>query len=338
MGLPRRSVAPSCVWREPGEKAGSYGIKAKSIKATGNYEVTYVPAEFVIRPVYEGSSIIGESINRNDPPRTTATNLEEIAHSFLTDSERQALKAGAGARIWIDVAGLGKGSVPSADRAKLEEAAKKLGLTPARWMDISLFKDVTGFGVTQIHDTAVPVELVTEVPRDLRKDGRVFYRDLFMLSFYLCGIRPTDLLHARRDQVVDGRLVYKPEKLNGRTKLSVKIEPEAWEIIRKYEGKELLLDILERRNDYKSFMAHWNRALKAIGDDERYYKVGRKGRVYAKTRHIGIVPYITVYFARSCWASYCYNMLDVPMDIISQGLGHKSGLRVTNFYVKRGED
>ena len=25
------------------------------------------------------------------------------------------------------------------------------------------------------------------------------------------------------------------------------------------------------------------------------------------------------------------------MDIISQGLGHKSGLRVTNFYVKRDE-
>ena len=161
--------------REPGEKAGSYGIKAKSIKATGNYEVTYVPAEFVIRPVYEGSSIIGESINRNDPPGTTATDLEKIAHSLLTDKEWQAVKDGAGARIWIDVAGLGKGSVPSADRAKLEEAAKKLGLTPARWMDISLFKDVTGFGVTQIHDTAVPVELVTEVPRDLRKDGRVFY-------------------------------------------------------------------------------------------------------------------------------------------------------------------
>lgn len=169
-------------------------------------------------------------------------------------------------------------------------------------------------------------------------DGRVFYRDLFMLSFYLCGIRPTDLLHVRKDQVVDGRLVYKPEKLNGRTKLSIKIEPEAWEIIRKYEGEELLLDILERRNDYKSFMAHWNRALKAIGEDETYEKVGRKGRVYTKTKHIGIVPYITVYFARSCWASFCYNMLDVPMDIISQGLGHKSGLRVTNFYVKRGED
>lgn len=161
--------------REPGEKTGSYGIKAKSIKATGNYETAYVPADFVIRPVYEGSRIIGDSINRNGPPETTATNLEKIAHYLLTDKEMQAVKDGAGARIWIVVTGFGKGSVPSGDRVKLEEAAKKLGLTPARWMDISLFKDVTGFGETQIHNTAVPVELVTEVPAELRKDGRVFY-------------------------------------------------------------------------------------------------------------------------------------------------------------------
>ena len=32
-------------------------------------------------------------------------------------------------------------------------------------------------------------------------DGRNFYRDLFLLSFYLCGIRPVDLLHVKKDQV-----------------------------------------------------------------------------------------------------------------------------------------
>lgn len=42
-----------------------------------------------------------------------------------------------------------------------------------------------------------------------------------------------------------------------------------------------------------------------------------------------------MYYARICWATYAYNVLDVPMDTISQALGHKNGLRVTNFYVKR---
>lgn len=167
--------------------------------------------------------------------------------------------------------------------------------------------------------------------------GRAFYRDLFMLSFYLCGIRPTDLLHVKKSQVVDGRLVYWPEKLNGRTKLSIKIEPEAWEIIRKHEGKEYLLDIMETREDYKAFMQHWNRALKAIGTDQYSPTKCRNGKVYQLVKHVGIVPYITVYYARSSWASFCYNQLDIPMDVISQGLGHKSGNRITNFYVKRSE-
>lgn len=166
-------------------------------------------------------------------------------------------------------------------------------------------------------------------------DYRNFYRDLFMLSFYLCGIRPVDLLHVKKEQVVDGRLIYWPEKLNGKTKMSIKIEPEAWEIIHRHEGGEYLLEVMERRTDYRAFMQHWNRALKAVGEDEPVQHVGRKGRAYTTTKHKGLIPFITVYYARSQWASFAYNELDVPMDVISQALGHKSGLRVTNLYVKR---
>ena len=167
-------------------------------------------------------------------------------------------------------------------------------------------------------------------------DNRVKYRDLFMLAFYLRGIRPVDLLHARKDQVVDGRLVYSPEKLSGKAKVSVRIEPEAWEIIHKYEGKEYLLDILESRTDYRAFMSHWNKALKAIGEDEYNHHIGQNGKKYYTIKHHGVVPYITIYFSRTLWASYAYNIADIPMDVISQGLGHQSGLRVTNFYVSRG--
>ena len=166
--------------------------------------------------------------------------------------------------------------------------------------------------------------------------GREFYRDLFMLSYYLCGIRPVDLLYAKKCQVEDGRLVYYPEKLNGRTKLSIKIEPEAWEIINKFPGKgEYLLNVMERREDYKAFMHHWNAAIKAVGPDIPYTKKVSRNREYLCVRHTGIVPFITVYYSRTFWSSFCYNVLDAPMDVISQGLGHKSGLKVTNFYVKR---
>ena len=181
----------------------------------------------------------------------------------------------------------------------------------------------------------IPYETFLEWATKPMNDGRVFYRDLFMLAFYLCGIRPVDLLFAKRDQVQDGRLVYKPTKLNGRVTLSVKIEPEAWEIIKRYEGKDYLINIMETRTDYKQFCKHWNAALRAIGEDKFAVKKGRNGAEYTTVKHIGIINYITVYYARTCFASFLYNVLDTPMDIISQSMGHKSGLKVTNFYVKR---
>jgi len=92
---------------------------------------------------------------------------------------------------------------------------------------------------------------------------------------------------------------------------------------------------MEDRADYKAFMQHWNRALKSIGKDEYVHHVGQKGRVYYNVKHHGFIPYISVYYSRSCWASYAYDLIDTPMDVISQALGHKSGKKVTNFYVKR---
>ena len=195
-------------------------------------------------------------------------------------------------------------------------------------------------------DMATTVPDKTEIPYDKflewvsmpMGDNREFYRDLFMLSFYLCGMRPVDLLNVKKSQVENGRLIYWPEKLNAKTKLSIKIEPEAWELIHKYEGKEHLISIMDDRTDYKSFMQHWNKALKAIGTDVYTPTKCGNGKVYQLIKHVGLVPYITVYYARTCWGTYSYNVVDTPIDIISQAFGHKNGLRVTNFYIKRNNE
>lgn len=210
--------------------------------------------------------------------------------------------------------------------------ALKNELTEARYP----FRDID-MSTTDPDKKLIPYEKFLEWATKPMPDCRGFYRDLFLLSFYLCGIRPVDLLHAKKSQIEDGRLVYYPEKLNGRTKLSIKIEPEAWEIIHKYEGHDYLIDIMESRSDYKTFLKSWNKGIRAIGEDVIGQKRGRCGQTYATVEHKGIIPYITVYYARTCWASYAFNLLETPMDIISQALGHKSGLKVTNFYVKRDE-
>ena len=196
------------------------------------------------------------------------------------------------------------------------------------------FKDID-MSTTEPDKRMIPYEDFLNwatIPMD---KGRTFYRDLFLLSFYLCGIRPVDLLMVKKSQVEDGRLVYCPRKLNGRTKLSIKIEPEAWAIIKKYEGVEYLIEVMDSRKDYRAFCKHWNMALKTIGFDKPVEKKARNGNKYVGVEHEGIIPYITIYYSRTCFGTYLYNILDVPMDTISQAMGHKSGLKVTNFYVKR---
>lgn len=81
------------------------------------------------------------------------------------------------------------------------------------------------------------------------EEHQVKYRDMFMLMFYLIGINPADLFRAKKYDVVDGRLEYRRAKTG---KLySVFIEPEAWEIIHRYEGVgEYLLNISDRYGDY----------------------------------------------------------------------------------------
>ena len=95
---------------------------------------------------------------------------------------------------------------------------------------------------------------------------------------------------------------------------------------------------MDKRSDYRAFCQHWNRAIKAIGTREFVPRTAKRGLKYVIAKHNGVVPYITAYYARACWASFCYNLLDIPMDTISQALGHNSGKMVTNFYVKRGEE
>jgi len=196
------------------------------------------------------------------------------------------------------------------------------------------FKDID-MSTTEPDKEPIPYEKFLEWATMPMPDYRGFYRDLFMLSFYLCGIRPVDLLHVKKEQVKDGRLVYWPQKLSGRTKLSIKIEPEAWAIIKKYEGREYLINVMESRSDYKTFLKHWNEGVRAIGEDVLGQKRGRCGQTYTTVQHKSVVPYITVYYARSCFATYSFNVANIPIDTISQAMGHKNGLKVTNLYVKR---
>lgn len=150
------------------------------------------------------------------------------------------------------------------------------------------------------------------------------YRDIFLLMFYLLGINPVDLLQAKKSDVVEGRLEYRRAKTG---KLySVKIEPEAWEIIQRYAGEgKWLLDVADRYGNYKDFLHRMNRELKRIGPMKRSGRGGKKAIA-------PLFPDLSAYWARHSWATAAY-LLDVPRETISEALGHEFGSRVTSIYI-----
>lgn len=161
--------------------------------------------------------------------------------------------------------------------------------------------------------------------RDYPCDGYlVKYRDIFMLMFYLMGINSVDLAKARKSDVVDGRLEYRRAKTG---KLySIFIEPEAWDIIKRYEGEgEYLLDILDGYANYRDFYAHMNTGLKKIGETVRKGRGGKKTVTSA-------FPDLSTYWSRHSWATLAYS-IGVPKDTISEALGHETGSRITSIYI-----
>lgn len=149
------------------------------------------------------------------------------------------------------------------------------------------------------------------------------YRDIFMLMTYLRGINAADLFSAKKSDVINGRLEYKRKKTN--TFYSVKIEPEAQTIIDKYSGKDYLLDICDTWSNPTDYLRKMDKGLKKIGPMERKGKGGKK--VYA-----GILPQLSSYYSRHTFASLGIE-LHIPIELISESLGHKIGSPTTAIYV-----
>lgn len=150
------------------------------------------------------------------------------------------------------------------------------------------------------------------------------YRDMFLLIFYLIGINISDLVTARKHDVIDGRLSYNRNKTH---KLySIKIEPEAMDIIDRYSGKDLLVCPMERYKDIKQYNRRMNEGLQNIGT---YTRSGLGG----KKSIDAILPELTTYWARHTWATFAHK-IGISKDVISMALGHSFGASVTDTYIE----
>lgn len=145
------------------------------------------------------------------------------------------------------------------------------------------------------------------------------HRDVFMLMFYLRGINTGDLANLTWDDVRDGRIEYRRNKTGHL--YSVRLEPEALDIIERWKGERHLLSVFDRYADGRNYNHHVADALKRIA--------GPDGKP--------IEPDCSSNWARHTWATLCAE-LDIPDATISLGMGHsKTGHRTTAIYIKRDQ-
>lgn len=152
--------------------------------------------------------------------------------------------------------------------------------------------------------------------------------DVFKLTFYLRGINLADLFYLTPDNYAGGRIVYRRAKTG---KLySVKVEPEAAEIIEKYCGTKYLLSWGDTYKHHRSLTHRINLVLKSIGEVERKGLGGKKFRQ-------PLFPDLSLSDARHTVATLMAD-LDIPNETIAATLGHSYGNRTTAIYIKPNQN
>lgn len=148
-----------------------------------------------------------------------------------------------------------------------------------------------------------------ETPYPFRRTAR----DLFLLSFYMCGMNLVDLYHL--DRLRDGRAHFVQTKTSGKNinPVSILVQPEAAEIISRYAGTDHVLRFIEERATYDTFIHQIQRSLRHI------------------SKELGIEG-LTFYWARYTWATLA-DKLGVSEKEISKGLGHVDTSIAGKFYI-----
>lgn len=146
-------------------------------------------------------------------------------------------------------------------------------------------------------------------------------RDLYMLSFLLLGINPTDMYRLKKTDMVDGRIEYnrkKTKRRDGGAFISVPVCDRAMALIDKYKGKkDYLLNLNERRLPLVNFAENY--ALKKLH------------------AHLGLdidIEYFTWYSARHTWASIAANDCHYSDAEVARALNHQSEHKVTRGYIR----
>jgi integrase/recombinase XerD len=144
-------------------------------------------------------------------------------------------------------------------------------------------------------------------------------RDLFLMQIYLRGIRVGDLLQAYSDDFKDGKFTYKAEKTE--KALTIKLIPQAVEIVERYAGKHARLFPFftwvpdKKLNKFDNDRARLKHKEVCTAMINRYLKV--------LAVMAGIKKPLSSHIARHTFARMAIDKINNPM-VTMELLGHSS--------------
>lgn len=147
------------------------------------------------------------------------------------------------------------------------------------------------------------------------------YKDYFMLQFYLGGLDMVDLCHIV--QIKGGRIKFYRHKNEFRENMVEVDNPvckEAMELIKKHKSKEgkFLLDAMDHRASYKSFIKQMNKALKKIGYSRLVQD--KRGKL-RKVEYYPLIDRMTTKTTRRTFTTIAMR-LGIPEPVVGMCLGH----------------
>ena len=157
--------------------------------------------------------------------------------------------------------------------------------------------------------------------------GRVmFARDLFIFCYCARGMAFVDAAYLKKEDIRNGIIRYQRRKTG--QLIEVAVEPMMQDIIDRYatqaEGTPYLFPILPLADGETTYRAY-RTALRT-----------HNSRLKQLSQMLGEGVNLSSYVARHSWASNMHEM-NMPLSIISQGLGHDSEL-TTQIYIKSLEN
>ena len=153
-------------------------------------------------------------------------------------------------------------------------------------------------------------------------------KDLFLFSYFGCGINLTDILHLRHRDITENRVTFHRQK-TGKL-ISFQLQPMGIEIIEKYRKQSF------NHEDYIFPVLKQNTTV-----NQQYERVRRVNKLINKYlkqigKHLQFPIPLTTYVARHTFATVLKRS-GVSIAIISESLGH-SDLSTTQIYLDSFEN